>query len=189
MHCFHIMWRCTVHFYISVCSNNTYGSNCIETCECITENSEYDNQTCDTVTGECKCASNWEGETCNVDVNECYDSRICNELENTTCVNTIGSYVCDCKRGFVHSSRGICIEGNYPSYLVFEYFKVITFKFRKIFNWISKRVNNLHNIFVFLFLFSDADKEIAKPSTYLISCVPFEIYILYNDKVPKKKCI
>ncbi|XP_077993150.1 uncharacterized protein LOC144447118 [Glandiceps talaboti] len=44
----------------------------------------------------CECPSNWQGNTCGNDVDECQDDDLndCHEL--ATCTNTIGSYECTC---------------------------------------------------------------------------------------------
>ena len=67
---------------------------------------------CDTVTGKCKCKSNWKGPTCEDDVNECEDdTTLCNDNKNTTCVNIDGWYKCDCVRGFKENAEGHCVKG------------------------------------------------------------------------------
>jgi len=47
------------------------------------------------------------GEFNCVDINECVDNlEICGE--NTNCINTVGSYECDCISGFARDANGIC---------------------------------------------------------------------------------
>ncbi|XP_060565748.1 mucin-like protein [Ruditapes philippinarum] len=92
------------------CTGNKYGKNCSEMCGCNITNSLNENQACDIMTGQCKCKAGWYGDSCNNDVNECEDSRICSTISDTTCVNTFGSFLCDCLRGFTKSSDGACIK-------------------------------------------------------------------------------
>lgn len=102
-----------MYLYMSECSGNTYGANCSEICGCNITNSFNEVQTCDSVTGQCKCKSGWHGDTCNDDVNECENSTSCSAFNNTTCVNTIGSFICDCVRGFIKSTGRSCIKGKF----------------------------------------------------------------------------
>jgi hypothetical protein len=77
----------------------------------VAKKSENVEQTCDTVTGKCRCKSNWKGETCSEDVDECEeDTTLCSDKNNTTCVNTHGWYQCDCIRGFKENTDGQCVE-------------------------------------------------------------------------------
>ncbi|XP_053387800.1 protein HEG homolog 1-like isoform X2 [Mercenaria mercenaria] len=92
------------------CFGSTYGENCSESCNCNATNTVNENQTCDKVTGSCKCKEGWNGDTCNDDVNECQNKTVCITTNNTTCVNTIGSFLCDCVRGFIKDTGGICVE-------------------------------------------------------------------------------
>ena len=49
-----------MHFLLSGCGNDTFGSNCQSACHCL-------NGSCDSVTGLCEtnvCAIGWEGVTC-----------------------------------------------------------------------------------------------------------------------------
>ncbi|XP_053387245.1 fibrillin-1-like [Mercenaria mercenaria] len=92
------------------CTDDTYGVNCTDRCNCNVKHSANEIQTCDTVTGTCNCKSNWKGDTCDEDVNECDDDdTLCNDDEHTTCVNTEGWYECECKRGFVKTNEDKCV--------------------------------------------------------------------------------
>ncbi|XP_053386927.1 uncharacterized protein LOC123542089 isoform X2 [Mercenaria mercenaria] len=94
------------------CSDNTYGTNCTGQCNCHAKNSANEVQTCDIVTGICNCKSNWKGDTCEEDVDECEkDGTLCSEDENATCVNTVGWYRCDCKRGYEKLTGDNCVAG------------------------------------------------------------------------------
>lgn len=82
--------------------------NCTQSCNCNTTNVINSEQACNPSNGKCICKSEWQGDTCNVDVNECDNVIRCDE--NTECSNLIGSYICDCVRGFERKS-GSCVKG------------------------------------------------------------------------------
>ncbi|XP_060591770.1 fibrillin-1-like [Ruditapes philippinarum] len=112
------------------CSGNTFGENCTEQCNCVTKKSENVEQTCDTVTGKCRCKSNWKGETCSKDVDECEeDTTLCSAKNNTTCVNTHGWYKCDCIKGFKENADGQCVEDSSFSTDIPKVAGVTTFNF------------------------------------------------------------
>ncbi|XP_019863506.1 PREDICTED: uncharacterized protein LOC109592514, partial [Amphimedon queenslandica] len=46
-------------------------------------------------TNSCVCNPGWTGDRCRIDVNEC-NSNVCNQV----CINTQGSYTCDCNIGY-----------------------------------------------------------------------------------------
>ncbi|XP_060576563.1 fibrillin-1-like isoform X2 [Ruditapes philippinarum] len=94
---------------VAECSGNTFGENCTEQCDCVATNAENEEQTCDTVTGKCRCKPNWKGETCAEDVDECEDTSLCSDKNNTTCLNTHGWYKCDCIKGFKENADGQCV--------------------------------------------------------------------------------
>lgn len=98
---------------IAECLDNTYGERCSHKCDCNGTNAENENQSCDNMTGECICKSNWGGKTCDEDVNECERNKtLCKDEGNKTCVNTEGWFECDCIRGFTQQNEtGDCIEG------------------------------------------------------------------------------
>ncbi|XP_060600326.1 fibrillin-1-like [Ruditapes philippinarum] len=92
------------------CKNNTFGENCLQTCRCNGEHSVDKSQTCDTATGKCMCQSNWHGDTCNDDVDECEDKTICKDKDNTVCANYDGGYSCKCEHGYKEYPSTICIK-------------------------------------------------------------------------------
>ncbi|XP_059171008.1 uncharacterized protein LOC131952397 [Physella acuta] len=95
---------------------NTYGSyECVcrhgytknqtsglcEACTCNMTNTV----TCDRGSGQCTCSSNWTGQTCNEDVDECLTSPC---PANIKCVNTLGGFMCQCEGGMYQNSQGNC---------------------------------------------------------------------------------
>ncbi|XP_052777794.1 uncharacterized protein LOC128215112 [Mya arenaria] len=82
----------------SDCKPGTYGLNCAEQCKCISENTEL----CDRINGTCTCMRGWKGDQCSVDINEC---EVVSCPVNSYCVNTNGSYTCDCDRGFAKAGQ------------------------------------------------------------------------------------
>ncbi|XP_076437418.1 uncharacterized protein LOC143276674 [Babylonia areolata] len=86
----------------SACPPNTFGDNCAQTCDC------RGRGTCDSVRG-CLCNSAWTGPTCTLDVDECL-SQPCPDEQ--ICVNTNGSYVCNCPDGFAKINDTHCDDIN-----------------------------------------------------------------------------
>jgi hypothetical protein len=103
---------CILNNFFTECFGNAFGENCMQQCDCVATNAENVEQMCDTVTGKCRCKSNWKGDTCEDDVDECEeDTTLCSDKNNTTCVNTHGLYQCDCIRGFMENLDGQCVGG------------------------------------------------------------------------------
>ncbi|XP_070175366.1 fibrillin-3-like [Littorina saxatilis] len=93
------------------CTPGRYGRDCNLTCDCQSENTE----SCDNVDGTCTCKRGWTGSTCSEDIDECSAENFTCPA-NTGCNNTVGSYVCQCHRGFFKQTDDTCIEctsGNY----------------------------------------------------------------------------
>ncbi|XP_059158915.1 tolloid-like protein 1 [Physella acuta] len=98
------------------CTGLTYGRNCERSCSTCVKNNT---QRCDNVTGQCICLPGWSGSTCADDVDECSFSgnlKVCRETTgNYYCVNTPGSYRCDCFQGFEKAPNGTCVRADYAS--------------------------------------------------------------------------
>ncbi|XP_076425295.1 epidermal growth factor-like protein 7 isoform X2 [Peromyscus maniculatus bairdii] len=53
--------------------------------------------------GHCRCPVGWQGDTCHIDVDECSTGEaVCPQR----CVNTVGSYWCQCREGQSPSADG-----------------------------------------------------------------------------------
>ena len=63
------------------------------------------------------------------DINECVQGNSCDST-STTCRNTVGSYVCDCKTGFKQLSDLICQGEKLPS--VYIFFFILFFPINKM---------------------------------------------------------
>ncbi|XP_053372780.1 uncharacterized protein LOC123559692 [Mercenaria mercenaria] len=86
------------------CDEFTFGVNCANKCDCGVGASS-----CDSVTG-CVCKDGWTGDKCDSDKDEC-QTNVC-KAANEQCVNTPGSYECQCKSGYEKDGNGACININ-----------------------------------------------------------------------------
>ncbi|XP_052253079.1 fibrillin-1-like [Dreissena polymorpha] len=85
----------------TACSNNNYGNSCNTSCNCNTTNALVSTQTCNHVNGTCLCKAQWEGATCEADVDECkLGTHNCGQ--DSTCVNNNGSFTCPCNIGYIN---------------------------------------------------------------------------------------
>ncbi|KAL4219778.1 hypothetical protein ACF0H5_020191 [Mactra antiquata] len=84
------------------CKAGTYGDNCKQNCTCNDTNTDF----CDHVSGDCVCKTGWEGLQCNKDTDECKNASTC--PQHSTCINTDGSYQCDCDIGYYEIPSGLC---------------------------------------------------------------------------------
>lgn len=82
------------------CSTWKHGIDCIEDCQCLVSNSA----SCDKVDGTCVCSNGWKGDNCSVDIDECIDSSSSCQ-KNSHCINTQGSFHCECDDGFWSSEK------------------------------------------------------------------------------------
>ena len=88
---------------ITECTEGTFGDDCTQTCTCIASNTA----SCDKVFGNCTCNPGWEGANCGTDIDECaLDTDGC--PVNSECIDTPGSFRCQCNDGFVFGSDGAC---------------------------------------------------------------------------------
>lgn len=96
------------------CAFSTFGENCSEPCDCMVDHVVDPEQTCDPVSGFCRCLPNWEGENCGTDVDECLiNAHNCDNDKNFVCQNIIGGFECVCREGFSLNSENNCIEGKF----------------------------------------------------------------------------
>ena len=111
--CFKCCYACVpseifcVCFQSPDCPKGTYGVNCTNTCGC-----GRGATSCDAATG-CVCEDGWIGVTCEADINECDDEEMqkdCSE-KLAVCVNSPGSFSCQCEVGYAEDDEGIC-RGN-----------------------------------------------------------------------------
>ncbi|XP_052249684.1 uncharacterized protein LOC127857318 [Dreissena polymorpha] len=98
----------------TACSDNKYGNGCNTPCNCNTTNALVSTQTCNHVNGTCLCNAQWEGATCEADIDECkLGTHNCRQ--NSTCANNNGSFTCPCNIGYTGVS-GVCeacVDGNW----------------------------------------------------------------------------
>ena len=95
--------RC-LHIGVPVCPVGTFGQDCSGSCQCNTQNSIF----CDHVSGTCNCTVGWEGDACDIDIDECAAPSSVTCPARSDCVNTAGGHVCACETGFYKDSSGLC---------------------------------------------------------------------------------
>nr|XP_022333526.1 mucin-like protein [Crassostrea virginica] len=84
----------------SGCDSMHWGYNCNQSCGC-SQNALQ----CDSARG-CVCRAGWSGSLCDVNVNECADPSLCSATE--VCVDSQGSYSCQCIDGYQRNATGVC---------------------------------------------------------------------------------
>ena len=89
---------------VPVCPVGTFGQNCSGSCQCNTQNTV----SCHHVSGTCNCTAGWEGDACDVDIDECAASSNVTCPAHSNCINTAGGHVCACETGFYKNSSGLC---------------------------------------------------------------------------------
>ena len=62
---------------------------------------------CDPVNGQCTCKAGWTGGNCTDDINECDRNTPCGDVLQT-CVNTDGSFTCECIDGYTKTTLRTC---------------------------------------------------------------------------------
>ena len=48
-----------------------------------------------------------------IDIDECVDPKSCSRSDSEACVNTVGSFVCQCKPGYMRNYDESNCEGTY----------------------------------------------------------------------------
>ncbi|KAH9505491.1 hypothetical protein Btru_057445 [Bulinus truncatus] len=88
------------------CIGLKHGRYCQENCLC----NETNTASCNPVTGQCHCYHGWKGYSCDQDDNECLDSGKFSCPTYSYCVNTPGSYRCECdtRQWYLDSDSGSC---------------------------------------------------------------------------------
>ncbi|CAL1547142.1 unnamed protein product [Lymnaea stagnalis] len=94
------------------CPAKKYGRDCLRTCKACASGRGK----CNPTNGDCLCNAGWTSADCSADcsqdVNECTDTNIARVCTNVgrVCVNTLGSYRCECARGFeLEASTNKCV--------------------------------------------------------------------------------
>ncbi|XP_062601606.1 uncharacterized protein LOC134263292 [Saccostrea cucullata] len=91
------------------CQNFTFGVQCFDKCSCVPNKTDE----CDAIDGKCRCKKGWTGSDCSEDVDECQGkNQICSTELYQTCVNTPGSFHCECRFGGQNLSD--CIQPKRP---------------------------------------------------------------------------
>ena len=91
-------------FSFSECGATNYGDSCSKSCSCITANTAD----CNNTNGDCSCKTGWNGTICDVNIDECLNSMICDGIPDSTCQDSMGSYDCVCNTGYKKNSSNLC---------------------------------------------------------------------------------
>ncbi|XP_055901453.1 protein eyes shut homolog [Biomphalaria glabrata] len=91
------------NYWAHECLPFSYGLEfCNATCKCNQSNTDY----CVSLTGECRCNSNWTSSDCNQIADRCLNQLACGS--DKVCVNYLGGFSCVCRPGYVLSEHGQC---------------------------------------------------------------------------------
>ncbi|KAK0041837.1 mucin-like protein isoform X1, partial [Biomphalaria pfeifferi] len=93
-------------FTIQDCPPFTFGNEtCNKQCICAQANTRH----CNSINGTCICKQGWTGLDCSIDIDECRSDvvEVCPD-NYQLCVNTPGTFTCQCKPGMVMNSTGQC---------------------------------------------------------------------------------
>ncbi|CAL1543309.1 unnamed protein product [Lymnaea stagnalis] len=101
-------------YWTHECDPFTHGDRCESRCDCLAEHTI----SCDSLDGNCVCASGWSGSSCTVDVNECAPCTsqclrtpgcLCSQCPyDQNCYNHEGTFECVCKEGLLFKPTGKC---------------------------------------------------------------------------------
>ncbi|BFZ22228.1 hypothetical protein BsWGS_25267 [Bradybaena similaris] len=93
-------------FWAHECPEFTYGADkCNLTCNCDRSRTEK----CNSIDGACICKTGWGSLDCSEDVDECLNGKVEACPHNyQQCVNTVGSFQCQCQAGLIKNSSGEC---------------------------------------------------------------------------------
>ncbi|XP_052808202.1 scavenger receptor cysteine-rich type 1 protein M130-like [Mya arenaria] len=89
------------------CPRQSFGWNCVSSCQCSLQNILTNGRDCDSVTGECQCSHGWAGTLCDSDIDECLNRSVCSEVK-TECRNEEGGFRCDCVEGYARNNNHTC---------------------------------------------------------------------------------
>ncbi|KAH9509815.1 hypothetical protein Btru_045273 [Bulinus truncatus] len=94
---------CVAEYDTHDCLPFRYGPRCTVPCKCLKETTV----SCDNVYGICACKPGFTGPDCSRDIDECTYVKNC--TQNSECINTPGSYICQCLRGYTYNTvTGLC---------------------------------------------------------------------------------
>lgn len=100
----------TIGSYLCPCDDGyqrNASGRCVDSHPC---NCGPNANSCDTQTGICLCKTGFQGLTCSDDINECSGSPGVTCPSNSHCVNSQGSYLCSCDKGYQQDASGNCVQ-------------------------------------------------------------------------------
>ncbi|KAJ7376255.1 EGF domain, unclasssified sub [Desmophyllum pertusum] len=101
-----------IHTFLLVgfCTNRLVAGQSVDECN---SNPCYGSASCLTDAfgrHSCFCPRGWTGKNCSIDIDDCVSSSLSSCHHGGTCVNTPGSFVCNCVAGY---SGERCMNGNW----------------------------------------------------------------------------